>query len=276
MTATAPPKTFDRRLLRIKRDRAAQHIDAHNFLHTRTAARLMDHMLPIKKTLHNYAVWGAHTDQICMDLAHKPETQNVYWLDISQKLLTRGADKLPENCHYIVGDEEFSPFAHQSLDAIISNLTLHTVNDLKGALIQARMALKPGSPFVAAIVGGDSLAEFRRKLIQIEMEETGGASPHIAPFIDIRTLGNMMQGLGFVDPVMDSETVDIQYSSLSAVLSDLRGMGEGNVLQERASQTMNRHVWTALNTYFTENGPIDFQIEILYMLGWTSDKPKTA
>ncbi len=35
----------------------------------------------------------------------------------------------------IVGDEEFIPFADESLDLVISNLSLHWVNDLPGTAI---------------------------------------------------------------------------------------------------------------------------------------------
>jgi NADH dehydrogenase [ubiquinone] 1 alpha subcomplex assembly factor 5 len=59
--------------------------------------------------------------------------------------------------HYVVGDEELLPFKEESLDLVISSLGLHWVNDLPGAMIQARRALKPDGLFLAAMFGGETL-----------------------------------------------------------------------------------------------------------------------
>jgi len=267
MTTTAPPKTFDRKTLRMKRDRAASKIHDHNFLHEKTAERLFDHMLPIKQSLHDIAVWGAHSDILCRRLTEQDRERQIYWLDLSRKLLQ--SQPPIKNCHAIVADEEYLPFAENSLDAIVSNLTLHHVNDLKGALIQSRMALKPGRPFLASIIGGESLSELRRTLISMEMEHAAGVSPRTAPFVDIRSLGDMFQQMGFVEPVMDSETVEICYSSLSAALADIRGMGEANVLQNREGTALSRKMHEKLDAHCQAEG-LNIKVEIIYMLGWTA------
>jgi SAM-dependent methyltransferase len=61
----------------------------------------------------------------------------------------------------IVADEEFIPFAPRSVDLIVSNLSLHWVNDLPGCLLQIRQSLKDDGLFLAAMLGGNTLFELR-------------------------------------------------------------------------------------------------------------------
>ena len=60
-----------------------------------------------------------------------------------------------------VVDEEHLPFEENSLEAVVSSLSMHWVNDLPGALIQVRKALIPDGVFVGALFGGDTLFELR-------------------------------------------------------------------------------------------------------------------
>ena len=61
----------------------------------------------------------------------------------------------------LAADEEALPFAPASFDLVLSSLSLHWVNDLPGALFQIRQILKPDGLFLAAMLGGGTLAELR-------------------------------------------------------------------------------------------------------------------
>ena len=108
-------------------------------------------------------------------------------------------------------DEEALPFADASLDLVVSALALQFVNDLPGTLIQIRRALKPDGLFMAALIGGDSLAELRTAFADAESEIEGGLSPRVAPFADVRELGALLQRAGFALPVVDSERLTVRY-----------------------------------------------------------------
>src|SRR5579862_8290919 len=79
----------------------------------------------------------------------------------------------------VVADEEQLPFAREHFDLIVSALSLHAVNDLPGALVQIRQALKPDGLFLAALFGGDTLSELREAFLEGEMLVSGGASPRV-------------------------------------------------------------------------------------------------
>jgi NADH dehydrogenase [ubiquinone] 1 alpha subcomplex assembly factor 5 len=130
-------------------------------------------------------------------------------------------------------DLEALPFAPKSFDLVLSPLVLHWVNDLPGALLQLRYALKPGGLLLASVFGGDTLNELAASLIEAEIETEGGASPRVSPFADLRDLGALLQRAGFAEPVVDSDPADILYPDPFELMRDLRAMGETNAQTER-------------------------------------------
>ncbi|TNE32031.1 MAG: methyltransferase domain-containing protein [Alphaproteobacteria bacterium] len=277
MTAKGVPQIFDRKILRTKRDRAAAQAGAYDFLHRQAAEALYERILPVKTPLADFLVWGGHSDRLCRLLAERSDTKNIIWADLSQKLLQSHKPKdLPQNCHIVAADEECVPFPQHSFDAVLSNLTLHSVNDLKGALIQAQRILKPARPFMASVFGGVTLAAVRQELLRLETEHSGGAAPRIFPFADIRAMGDMIKAIGFAEPVMDSERFDISYNCLDDALADLRGMGEGNILTNRLKKPLTRNMRDILAQHLLREGVLTVEVEIVYMIGWSPNRTNAA
>jgi NADH dehydrogenase [ubiquinone] 1 alpha subcomplex assembly factor 5 len=78
-------------------------------------------------------------------------------------------------------DEEALPFPENSIEAVVSSLSLNWVNDLPGSLIQIKNSLKPDGVFLGAMFGGDTLFELRTSLQLAEMERESGVSPRVSP-----------------------------------------------------------------------------------------------
>merc|ERR1712017_27451 len=93
----------------------------------------------------------------------------------------------------VVGDEEYLPFEENYFDLVVSNLSLHWVNDLPGVLFQTNRCLKEDGAFVGSIFGTDTLYELRCSLQLAEIEREGGFGQHISPFTDMRDLGSLLQ-----------------------------------------------------------------------------------
>ena len=100
----------------------------------------------------------------------------------------------------IQADEEWIPIKDNSVDIVISNLSLHWVNDLPGSLIQIRRCLKPDGLFLGTIFGETTLAELRDSFTVCEQEREGGVSPHVSPFTRITDAGNLLTRAGFQLP----------------------------------------------------------------------------
>jgi SAM-dependent methyltransferase len=172
-------------------------------------------------------------------------------------------------------DEEQAPLVEEQFDLIVSLLTLHAVNDLVGALIQARRALKPDGLFLAALFGEETLGSFRGALYRAEAERTGGVSARIAPFASVRDLGAALQRAGFALPVADLDSVDVSYRDAERLLSDLRGIGETSVLASKAPP-LRRDVLAAALADFAAHGSIA-RFDLVFLTGWaphpTQQKP---
>ncbi len=152
----------------------------------------------------------------------------------------------------LVVDEERLPFAPASLDLIVSSLALHWINDLVGALIQIRHALKPDGLFLGAILGGATLTELRQALTVAEVEIVGGAGPRVSPFADAHDAASLLQRAGFALPVVDVDTVIVRYGHSLSLMADLRAMGETNALIERPAAPLTRRILARTDEIYRE------------------------
>ncbi len=169
----------------------------------------------------------------------------------------------------VAGDEDRLPFADASFDLIASAAALHGVNDLPGALIQARRALRPGGLFVAGFFGGTSLIELRADLLGAESDLTGRAAARIAPMVDTDMAAGLLQRAGFADPVAEVDTITVRYDGLFALSRDLRAMGEGNILASRVP--LRRDVLAEAARRFATRavaGRVAVTVQTIYLTGW--------
>ncbi|MDE2264462.1 MAG: methyltransferase domain-containing protein [Alphaproteobacteria bacterium] len=157
-------------------------------------------------------------------------------------------------------------------DLAVSVLSLHGMNDLPGALVQIRRALKPDGLFVAALFGGATLTELRDAFAAGELETLGGISPRVAPFADVRELGALLQRTGFALPVADVERTTVLYRDFGTLVRDLRLLGEGNALAERRRTLSRRTLHAALAHYAAKHAEPDGRLratfDIVYLTGW--------
>ncbi len=160
-----------------------------------------------------------------------------------------------------------------SADLIASALYLQQVNDLPGLLAQARRALKPDGLFLASFLGGTSLTELRQSFLAAESALIGGVSPHVAPFVDVREAGGLLQRAGFALPVVDTDTVTVRYADVFGLMRDLRAMGLNNALAERSRRPLRRAVLFAMAAHYADtfadaDGRIRATFEIVHVSGW--------
>jgi SAM-dependent methyltransferase len=173
----------------------------------------------------------------------------------------------------VVADEEALPIAPASIDLFVSALALQWTNDLPGALIQIRQALRPDGLFLAALTAGRTLSELREALFVAETESTGGASPRVIPAADVRDLGALLQRAGFALPVADRDIITVRYDSAFNLLADLRAMGAANTLVERSRAPTARRLFMRAAEIYAErfsdpDGRIRASFEIVSLSGW--------
>ena len=255
-------RIFDRSRLKILRDRKARKLHEHDFLFRWAADRIAERLEDIKRDFPITLQIGGRVG-------------NIHWSDKIGDLFTmdHAPAFLKNDGHAVCADEEFFPFKPGSLDLIISNMNAHTVNDLPGALLQFKQSLKADGLFIGAMFGGETLHELRDSLMQAEMTLKNGVSPRVFPFADKQQMGALMQRAGFALPVVDSEILTVTYADMFALLKDLRGMGEMNVIEKRDKQYPGRELFmNAANHYahnHAEDGRIIASFEIIFLIGWS-------
>ncbi|CAA0837394.1 Putative methyltransferase [Striga hermonthica] len=232
-------KIFDRNLKRKQRDRAAWLMRPNDSLQDAVAENLLDRLEDCKKTFPTALSMGGSLEAIRRLLNGRGGIEKLIMMDTSPDMvkLCKENEQLSPNKNvetsFIIGDEEFLPVKESSVDLVISSLGLHWTNDLPGAMIQSRLALKPDGLFLAAILGGETLRELRIACTVAQMEREGGISPRMSPLAQVRDAGNLLTRAGFTLPGVDVDEYTVKYNSALELIEHLRTMGETNALLQR-------------------------------------------
>ncbi|MFV0297183.1 MAG: methyltransferase domain-containing protein [Hyphomicrobiaceae bacterium] len=268
MTTTGQsPRIFDRDLLARRRVRAATELARHDFLFRYAAEDMLDRLSIVKRQFPVVLNLGGGRAALSSGLHRLPGTETVIEADTAPELL---GNNVP---HQVVLDEEALPFPAHALDLVASCLSLHLVNDLPGTLLQVRHALRPDGLLLATLLGGRTLHQLRDAMLTAEVELEGGASPHVAPFADVRDLGALLQRAGFALPVADTDAVDVGYGTALELMRDLKGMGWTNMLADRQRRFMRRATLMRAAEIYAEryarpDGRIIATFEIMTLTAW--------
>lgn len=275
------PQVFDRALIRRRLARALAE-GGEDFLSARVAEDLRERLSVVRRDFRRVLDLGTPRPDVAAMLAG-----TLLEAEITRMAPVPAAGTLPKaeitrmapvpaagdagRRREVVGDEERQPFAPGSFDLVVSCLSLHAVNDLPGALVQVRRALKPDGLFLGCLFGGGTLGELRQALSIAESEVAGGVSPRVAPFSDLRDLGGLLQRAGFALPVADVEPLTVRYGTLFRLFSDLRAMGATNALTLRHKAPLRRAIlMRAAEVYAARFADADGRLRASFDLVWLS------
>lgn len=258
-------KIFNQNHWRMMRDRAATSFEAYDFMKQKAAEILADRMADIQRPFERVLDYGCHTGQLSKVLDNIPA---VFQLDNSFSMISNAQGMR------VLSDPERLPFVLHSMDAVVSALYLHWVNDLPGVLVQLRQLLKPDGLLLACMFGGETLTELRQTVATVAAEQGSAMTPRVAPMVDIRDAGSLLQRTGYALPVVDSERVMVTYPDAWALMRDLRGMAETNILEQRSPSFSLRAYMEALaETYHRlfalEDGRIPATFDLITLTAWT-------
>jgi NADH dehydrogenase [ubiquinone] 1 alpha subcomplex assembly factor 5 len=255
-----PLHVFDRTAVRRHRDRAAVTVSAVGDILRDTAERLLDRLDDTTRRFTAALDVGGRGVVAPLLLARGIPTLAC---DISPAMAARAG--VPA----AAADEEWLPFAPGSFDLIVASLSLHWVNDLPGALIQLRHALRPDGLLLASLPLLGTLGELRTALTEAEAELTGGAAPRISPFPELRDCAGLLQRAGFALPVADMEDIRLLYADPLRLLHDLRAAGESNAVTLRERRVPSRPLFpAALAALPAEDGRAVATLRLAILTGW--------
>lgn len=270
MTEIQDSIVFDRSLVRRHRDRAAPGYGAHDFLKREIGQRMAERLADVKRDFPLALDLGAHDGTLAELLAGVNGLRRLLHADLSPAMCRAAAAR---GGWAVCADEEALPFAGGAFDLVVSALSLHWVNDLPGALLQANRVLKPDGMFLAAMIGGQTLADLRAAFMEAELAVTGGAAPRISPMVDLRDAGALLQRAGFALPMADLDRITVTWGDPLSAMRDLRGMAEGNALVERHRLPLRREVLLHAASLWLDRcglpeGGLAVEFELLWLTGW--------
>ncbi|WEX09013.1 methyltransferase domain-containing protein [Chelativorans sp. AA-79] len=258
---------FDLNLALARKLRALSASDeGADFLMRRAAEDLSDRLATVERRFPRAAAIFCLTKNAADAIAGSGKADYILRVETDRPLLSGRYEG-------VVAEPETIPLDPESLDLAVSLLTLHEMNDLPGVLVQIRRALKPDGLFLAAMAGAGTLQELRQSLLQAEAELSGGATPRVSPFADVRDAGALLQRAGFALPVADLETVTVRYDTMFDLMRDLRAMGAANTLVERSRRPAARGLFLRAAKIYQEqfsdpDGRIRATFNVVWLSGW--------
>jgi SAM-dependent methyltransferase len=251
----APAAIFDRELLteRLRRKHKAEP----NIL-TRTIGEEVVERLSFVTRIFEHACLIA------------PEPQHI-----AERLRETGQVRQLTTLTLSSGDDLRLPQAE--FDGLFSVFDLQSFNDVVGALVQMRRALKPDGLLLACLFAGDSLTELRQSWLVAELAVTGGVSPRVAPMIDIRELGGLLQRAGLALPVADMDRTIVRYPDAVALIHEIRELGFSNILHGRSRKPVTRKLLGAAINHYQQNFAdederIRATVEVAWLTAWAPDE----
>ncbi len=265
MAAPDPARIFDRRLVRLRRDRAATGIAAVAPVLQAAAEILLDRLDDTTRRFTRALEIGGRG--VVAPMLAARGLPFVVSQDLSPRMAA-GAGGVPGRS--VAADEEWLPFAPGSFDLVVASLALHWVNDLPGALIQIRRALAPDGLFLASLPGLGTLGALRGAMAEAEVALRGGLAPRVSPFPELRDLAGLLQRAGFALPVADQQDLPLAYRSGIALLRDLQAAGETNAVLARDGRIPPRALFPEALARLEPgpDGTLAMPLPILVMTGW--------
>ncbi len=244
-------RVFDRALYveRLRRKRQAEP----NILTRTIAEELAERLAAVNRKFAHACVIAAEPGHIAARLLADGQVKHVTALTPSS-------------------DEDLG-LAAETFDAVISVFDLQSANDVPGLLIQMRRALKPDGLLLACLFAGNTLTELRQSWLAAETLMAGGVSPRVAPMIDMRELGGLLQRAGFALPVADLDRTMLRYADAVALIHEISELGLSNCLSHRSRKPVTRGLLgAAVNAYHSNFTDPDTRIratlEVAWATGW--------
>lgn len=244
---------FDRERYKLNRLRSQRHFYKYSFLYDEASESIRERLEAFQRQFNDALIYGEFSGDI-------PQVKNR----INADIIYREDDTL-------ILDEEDINIANEGFDLIVSNLSLHFVNDILGAFKRYKDALRPDGIFMGMFLGANTLYELRESMKVVDIEMHNGLSARMIPMIDVKDAGRLIQEAGYKMPISDLEIVQVQYETIHDLLKDIKGMGQGNCLVEQGKKYSGKEYFQRVEdeyrARFSQDGKLVANFELVCTLG---------
>jgi len=180
-------------------------------------------------------------------------------LDIALPMLHRARSKLigQTNVRYLCADAERLPLQADCIDSVCSNLALQWCRNLPVVFSDMRRILKPGGRLQFSTFGPRTLQELKTAWAEVDQFN------HVNEFYSEQALRDFLEQARFADIQISSKVYDTTYSSVMALMRELKQIGAHNVTVGRNKQMTTKAQMQAMMNAYEKQGA-DGEISATY------------
>ncbi|MCY4038715.1 MAG: methyltransferase domain-containing protein [Hyphomicrobiales bacterium] len=264
------PQIFNTQRIKARRQAFARQNRFESSIHQYVGGEIAERIQALDRTFPRALEIGTGSASL-KNTPAKERINDLFACDIAPAIAAQASKHKA-----FAANQEALPLKQKQFDLIASILNLHHVNDLPGALLQCRRALRSKGTFLAVMFGEGTLEELRASLHEAELLAGREPQPRIAPFAELPTLGNLLARAGFLHAIADIERLTLKYESLTDLVGNLRAMGETGVLAAPGtplSRTVMRHAEDIYRQRFPhDEGGIRASFPLVYLIGHAPDE----
>lgn len=249
-------------------NRAAKSYDNSAILQEEVQNRLLQRLTYIRHRPGTIVDIGCGTGKGIRELQKTYRDARVYGIDLAHEMLlqTRSRQRWFSRTRLLTADMEQLPFADQSYDMVYSSLALQWCNDLAATLREFARISRSGALLLFSSFGPATLQELAASWQALDDH------PHVHRFVDMHDVGDIMLASGFSQPVVDAETIRMEYDSFRGVLEDIKDIGASNADVSRRRGLMTPAQLKRLEQCYRdqgyEQGKFIATYEVVYGHAW--------
>ena len=166
--------------------------------------------------------------------------------------------------------DRLAQYPDQSFDYLVVNLHISWL-DFAQLITQLRRLLRPQGVLYFSAFGPDTLGEVYNGWAQVD------TLPHVHPFVDMHHLGDGLLHSGFIEPIVDTDWIYVDYPSIELLFEDLKQEGFTNIHSQRRKTLTGKQRFSrfkkALNAQFDNAHNINITFEVIY--GFARNPPQS-
>ena len=262
------PPRLDKRSIQKYFNRAAKGYDNAAILHEELLNRLLEKLQYIRHQPETIIDIGCGTGKAIRGLQKAYPRARICATDIAFEMLLQASSsfRLLSKKRLVAADMERLPFAAQAFDLVFSSLAMSWSNDIGATLREFARISRPGALLMFSSFGPGTLHELGASWQALD------AYPHVHRFVDMHDVGDAMLAAGFAQPVVDAETIRMEYRDFRSLLDDLRNTGASNadVSRRRGLTTpaQLRRLEQSYREHGFENDKFIASYEVVYGHAW--------
>ena len=261
-------QALDRRAVRRGFERAAGDYEEAALLQAEVLSRLLERLELTALAPGRILDLGTGSGRALKPLGRRYRGAALVAADLAPAMLHRARRSAPRlrRVGLVAAAAERLPFAADSFDLLVSNLTLQWCPDPDAVFREARRVLGERALFLFTTFGPDTLRELRAAW------RGADGHTHVHDFADMHDLGDGLIRAGFAEPVMDVEHLTVTYATAGDLMRDLKRIGARNAAADRPrGLTGPRRMAAVAREYerFRRDGRLPATYEVVYGTAWT-------